>query len=471
MKLEVLSKEECAVIHAAALKVLEETGVKVEHEVVRQRLLEAGAKEAARADVLLFPSKMVKEYLALAPSRLRFATMAGEVREFGPESFPVFWTAAGLNILDNGLKRPTKEADMAAVARISEELASVFAVVGISIGEYPPFARDFAGFRIIAENTTKHIRPVIFTPRGIEAFIEMAQALLGSTPIREKPIFSLGYCILSPLHWGRSALEVFLRSSGHGIPIMINSEPTGGATSPVTLAGTTVVTDAEEISGIVICQVLEPGRPCLYNSGFTHVLDMRTASVVTGGPENALFGAICSAMAKYHGFVSASWMCTDSPVDDEQASYEKALTGLSHALSGVNMIWGVGQLEAEMTLSLPQFVVDDEVAGMAQRICRGVRADEDSLALDLVLERGPASEYLSTEHTLQRFRSELYEPRLSQRARRQRWEELGAKDTLARARERVADILARRDEPLLDPARSRELRRIEKQWLDRLSRA
>ena len=59
--------------------------------------------------------------------------------------------------------------------------------------------------------------------------------------------------------------------------------------------------DAEVISGIVINQLIEPGRPCIYNSGFAHVFDMMTTLVLTGSPENALLQAAGAEMAQYHG--------------------------------------------------------------------------------------------------------------------------------------------------------------------------
>ena len=52
-------------------------------------------------------------------------------------------------------------------------------------------------------------------------------------------------------------------------------------------------------------------------------------------------------------------MCTDSLIDDQQASLEKVLTGLSQMLGGANVIWGVGQLESQKALSPVQAVIDD----------------------------------------------------------------------------------------------------------------
>ena len=137
-------------------------------------------------------------------------------------------------------------------------------------------------------------------------FMEMAQVLLDGTPLRERPIVSTGFSILSPLHWTSLALGVFKATSGLGVPVMINSEPLGGGTAPVTLAGCLVIGDADTLSGLVINQLLEPGRPCIYNVGFAHVLDMSSAIALTGSPENALLQAAGADMPSHRG---ASWCC------------------------------------------------------------------------------------------------------------------------------------------------------------------
>ena len=108
-------------------------------------------------------------------------------------------------------------------------------------------------------------------------------------PVFPGPWFSIGFTAHGPLRWTNLALEVFARSAGHGIPVTVNGEPMAGASAPVTLAGAFAVGNAEILAGIVVNQILEPGRPVVYNLGLGHVLDMRRATAVTGGPENALY--------------------------------------------------------------------------------------------------------------------------------------------------------------------------------------
>ena len=219
--------------------------------------------------------------------------------------------------------------------------------------------------------------------------------------------FTLGYSIVSPLTWTETALELFYRTRGYGIPVMINSEPLAGGTSPVTLAGSLAMADAEVLSGIVINQVIEPGRPCIYNSGFAHVFDMMTTLVLTGSPENALLQAAGAEMAQYHGLPSASWALSDSAMLDSQASSEKLLTALIHTLSKVNMVWGIGNIETSKTISPEIAVIDNELIGNCKRFSERFIVDEEHLAFNLIKEIAFNGSFLESAHTLEHFQEEI----------------------------------------------------------------
>ena len=201
--------------------------------------------------------------------------------------------------------------DLVDLARVVDACDNIHGMVGTSIANAAPTTRDFVGFRIMAEHTGKHLRPCIYTPGGARTVMEMAQVLLDGDTLAERPIVGMGFSIISPLHWTALALGVLRSTAGLGIPT-INSEPLGGATAPVTLAGCLVIGDADTLSGLVVDQLLEPGRPCFYNIGFANVFDMSAGLALTGAPENALLQAAGADLAKYHGMPCASWMSTES---------------------------------------------------------------------------------------------------------------------------------------------------------------
>lgn len=251
--------------------------------------------------------------------------------------------------------------------------------------------------------------------------------------------------------------------------MMVNSEPLAGGTAPVTLAGALTQANAEALSGIVILQVLEPGRPCVLNLGFSHMLDMRTALATSGQIQDGLIAAAGAEIARYHGLPSASWMSSDNSLCDEQSVLEKATTGLLHALGGVNILWGVGQLETEFTLSMEQAVIDNELAGMLLRAQRGIEVNPETIAEDVIRDCATTGGFLTHEHTLRHFREEHIESTLTCPQRREAWTAAGSPTLGERASKRVEELLSGPREPCLTPDQAAELRKIEEKWIQRLA--
>ena len=454
-------------INAASLDLLETVGVKVDHPAVLGKLLSAGAKECDGR--VRLPRRLVEECVSRAQRSIRLADRRGGCVEVGADGGTVFWGGNSLCIARGRDRKEMDSLDLAEFTRLLDALGHVQGAVGTSISDYPPQVRDFVGFRILAEHSTKHLRPVIFSPEGPLAIIEMAEVLAGDVPLAERPIVSFGYSIVSPFHWTTTALELFLRTSGRGLPMMVNAEPMGGGTAPVTLAGLLAQANAEALSGIVILQVLEPGRPCVFNLGFAHMLDMRSALATSGRTQDGLIAAAGAQIARYHGLPSASWISADNSICDEQSTLEKATTCLLHVLGGVNIIWGVGQLETEFTLSPEQAILDNEIAGICLRAQRGIEVNPEAIALDVIKECALTGDYLGHDHTLSHFRDEIIESDLTAPRRREDWLAAGALTLGDRLKARVEEILSRPQQPCVTPEQSQSLREIEQRWIAKLT--
>lgn len=449
-----MNEQDSSRIHDGSVRILEEIGIRLEHDEIIARLIKAGAKPGAGAQVIRFPRAMLKEYLALAPPRVTLADRQGASAELTPESASVFWTNPALNLLTGAERRELTSHDLADIARLCDHLENVQGVMGVAMRDVPPAHRDFVGLRIMAENCRKHLRVLCFTPRGMEALARMKAIFPG-------PWFSIGFTAHGPLRWTHLALDIFLKSAGHGIPITINGEPMAGVTGPVTLAGSIAVGNAEILAGIVINQLLEPGRPVIYNLGLAHVFDMKHATAVTGGPENALLAQASAALGRFYRIPSGSWVSTESVFEDEQAALEKMFGIHTHTMNRVSLVWGLGQLESEKTISLAQLVMDNEMVNYARRYERGFQVNDDELAFELVREVGPAGSYLDTDHTLARFREAFFQPAI---LNRDAWD--SARQPLAQvARQRALDLLAGDREPKIGAAQSAELRRVESEFI------
>jgi len=454
-------------IQASALEILSEVGVKITHSEIRKLLLNVGAKEI-RNEVFLFPPELISEALKKAPRSVRFMDLQGNLVEVQAGSMPLFWTGNAMYYLRGSERRELTRELYVEFCRIANHLPHLHAIVGTNLPDYPDAARDFVGFRAMAENTQKHLRPVIFTPKGIEIILEMADVLLEGKSLKEYPILSFGFTCVSPLRWSDSALEVFRVSSGYSLPLMINSEVICGVTGPVTLAGSLALATAEALSGVTIAQLLEPGRPVIFNLGFSHIFDMKFAETLTGSPEGGLLGAAGSEIAHFYNLPSASWMNTESKIPDAQAAYEKTLLGLLHALGGVNLIWGIGNLEATLTLCPEQAVIDNEIAAGILRAWKGIQIDEARMALQTIKAMGQKADYLNSDHTFTFFREEFLMTNLLSRERWTIWDEGGRKSLRERSEERVGDLLKKPSPEHLSGSQKTKLERIEKKWLDKI---
>ena len=339
-----------AQIHEASLEILDNPGVKIEHDGIINLLKNAGAISGRDSQVIRFPEELVMECIRQAPSEVTFADRRNGGHQVSPGGKSMIWSVPGMNIYRHNEHRRFLKSDMGDIARLIDQLPEVDCVFGMSMDDVPPGVRDVVGLRIMAENTSKHIRVLSFTPEGAEVICEMRN-IVGSDPW-----FSMGFTAHGPLRWTNLALEIFARTAKRKIPVTINGEPMAGVSGPVTLAGSAAVGNAEILAGLVINQVLEPGRPCIYNLGLAHVFDMRTAIAVTGAPENHIFADISATMGRFYQLPSCSWVSTESMSPDSQAALEKGIGFFTHLQSGVSIIWGVGQLESELTISPAQAV-------------------------------------------------------------------------------------------------------------------
>ena len=433
-----MTEEAAERIHRASLNLLDNPGVRIEHEGIYKALMQAGAKPGTDAQVVRFPNALVMDCVGQVPTEVFFADRKGGGHTVTPDGVSRVWSVPGLNYQRRGSHRLMSRADLVDFAHVLNQLGEVDGIFGAALSDAPTGTGDVVGLRILANATHKHIRVLSFTPEGADALCAMRAV------VADRPWFSVGFTAHGPLRWTHLALEIFARTAGHGIPCTVNGEPMAGVSGPTTLAGAAAVGNAEILAGLVVNQVLEPGRPCVYNLGLAHIFDMRTAIAVTGAPENHLLADVSAAMGRFYHLPSCSWVSTESMCVDGQASLEKAIGFLTHLQSGVSLIWGVGQLESEMTLSPAQAVSDHEILRYARRYLRGMEVTEETLAVDVTRAVGISGSFLDTDHTLAHFRSEFFEPSVLFRQKRANWTARG-NQTLYDAAEDCADALIGRD--------------------------
>jgi len=275
--------------------------------------------------------------------------------------------------------------------------------------------------------------------------ISMAEEIAGGKErLRERPIISfITSFVKSPLQLADSTVLVLMKIAEEGMPVALSTAPMAGSTSPVTLAGTLAQVNAEQLCGMILTQSINPGTPVIYGAIPT-IADMQTMNFLDGAIELGILAAGAAQLSQYYNFPYYAWGgLTDSKIPDIQAGYEKGMTLIMAALAGANYIHNAaGMLESTTTVAYEQYVIDNEIIGMAMRALQGIEVNENTLALKVIDKVGPGGNYLAEAHTVKHMRSELFFPKVSDRSLREEWISKGGKDARERAREIAKNILA-----------------------------
>jgi len=112
------------------------------------------------------------------------------------------------------------------------------------------------------------------------------------------------------------------------------------------------------------------------------------------------------------------------------------------ALSGANMIYGLGMIDLGMTLDFAQLVVDNEIAKMTRRILEGIPVSDDTIALELIRSVGAGGHFLAEKHTLKNMRAVQAQTKLFDRQPYAKWELAGRRELAERAGDEARRILA-----------------------------
>jgi trimethylamine--corrinoid protein Co-methyltransferase len=154
-----------------------------------------------------------------------------------------------------------------------------------------------------------------------------------------------------------------------------------------------------------------------------------------------MISAATVKMAQFYNL--PSWIgagLSDSKVPDAQAGYEFGINALTGALSGANIVYGAGALEAALTVDYAKLVLDCEGMKYIRKILGGIEVTEDTLALDVIHQVGPGGEFLNQKHTYDNMRTQSQVDVFS-RGTRSAWAAAGGRDAAQAAYEKAAHIL------------------------------
>jgi trimethylamine--corrinoid protein Co-methyltransferase len=436
----ILSEDDIARVHASSLRVLEQTGFSVEDRDLCRELSARGIPADESSGRVKMPSEVVENALRTAPGGFTIHARDGTSLEVLPGKWPPSTYGGSTKVLDYGADalRPSTYVDLVRFVRLGDALPDVHIVKEVCCAQdIPEDGRCPRSVAAVMSHSGKFAAAAPLNLEEARVWTDLAERTADDGDLAEHPNICIGIVATSPLRLNRDSAEILRHTTAVGIPLQITTSPIVGVSSPVTLAGTLAVINAEHLFLLTVAQILREGSPvCL--GGSLGLMDMQSGDVSFGCQERYLVLAANIQLLSHYGL---PYYTAAGPVDswhpDVQCGAEKALIwGARGPESGLPAAT-FGALMGGQAVSLEQMVIDAEIYRAVERLHRPFGVDEEALAIEAIDRVGPGGSFLTDPHTLRRLRQEERAVSdLMNRAGHQ------GTDMLEKAHDRVEEILS-----------------------------
>lgn len=464
----ILSDKQIEELHLGTLQILERTGVTFDCQEAIELLGDAGA-DVSNPNRVKIPSYMVEQALRTAPKTITLYTRDGEpaivLNGMTGSHFGAGPISRGGG--DPYTLKPRKSyvEDVADGARLIDALPNI---EWCWLGAGPQPFGDMSSSINLLQFMLNSPKPVFTEHLNVSSLREMIELCSivagGEEQLRKKPFLGSSSEPVSPLIQGKDAMEKSLLCAEKGIPNVVYSMPMSGATAPATYAGCLATANAEILSQLVVTQLKSPGAPIILGAICT-IMDMKTTICSYGAPEMSLMVGALTELCHYYKLpMFGTAGCTDAAVFGVQAAVEVTYQIFISVLTGADLIHDVG-VAYHARMGFPELVVlVNEIIDMVKVLMGGIEINDETLPLDLIERLGPGANYLAEPHTLKHFRK-FWVPEMFDRSFIKKE---GVKDCEEKLSEKILEILKTHKPKPPSEDLVKELKKVEKTWLDRL---
>src|SRR5688572_3499801 len=442
----------------AAYRLLEEAGLEFRSNRALAILEECGAQVDHASQLVRMDRAMVQHYVAMAPNQF-------DVHARNPEhdtvmgtnriNFNTVGSPPNVSDLERG-RRPGTYRDLCDLVKLNHALGVIHLAGGAVVEplDLPVPTRHLENLYAILRYTDRPVVARTVSRFRAEDAIDMAAIARGKTrdELAGEPSVLTSFNTNSPRRVDEELLDGLMCFAEYGQINMVTPFTLAGAMAPVTVAGALVEQTAEALGVIAFTQMVRAGAPVMFG-GFTSNVDMKSGAPAFGTPEYVKATLAGGQIARHFKLPYRASNVNASNAVDAQSTYESAMSLMACVLGHVHMVHhGLGWLEGGLTASFEKTVVDAEMIRAWAETLKPIEVDDESLAVETIMEVAPGGHFFGSAHTLKRFEKAFYAPIISDWRNYQAWEIDGAKTATQRAHETYKRLLAEYEPPAIDEA-------------------
>ncbi len=466
--LQVLSADECSRIHEETLKILSETGVRVDSGRGRAYLQQAGAIVDGTAHIVRFPRGLVEKCLNQAPKEFNLGSRRqGKSLTMNRGDCGVVLDGGAIYTYDaqNESRRQATLEDWYLATRLGDCLDEIDVYWSVIEGCWGHTPGDIVAYwKAVFQNFSKHVQDATVTPEESRWMLEVFQVVFGGREgFKQTLPISFIVCPASPLIIEGAYTDAYLETLGWGIPLAVMTMPLLGISGPATLISELVLANCETLAMLCLAESASPGTPFIYAAAPV-IADMRSGRFGSGEVEHSLLGAAVTQIARMYKLpVESSVGGSDHYIPCLQAEYERALNYSLPILARPDLLVAPGLLGGSTIFSPEQLLIDVEVIQRCKRLSVGILSHTDSWLVEVIAAVGHGGNYLAHKSTRQAVHSgEVYHSHLGLHGSYEQWISSGSPGLLEEIHQDVLDKLANHHPLSLPDDVERELVTLER---------
>ncbi len=468
-RLSVLSEEDMETVHEKTLEMLEETGIRVKSKPTLEMMERGGASVDWDIMTAYLPEYLIDDAVKKMPKEIslcgRLPERDMQAPRLGPPYMATNGTAVYITDLDTGEKRTSMGKDLRDLMLVCDALDPLdYAWPLVTAHDGPEGGHGLNDLAIALQSTGKHFQGEAMSAEEARSMVRMASAVVGGEEeLARRPIFSVIQCPICPLEFEKGSVEAVVEFARAGIPVVSMSMALCGLTSPVTLASTIAIVNAENLASFVISQLAKPGAPVVYSSE-SSVINMQTGEIKYGAMEQAITAAAVAQMAKSYSaptMVGSFGVGLHGDVPGITADPAELAFTMMTNMALTDFASGLGGIDQAKGASLEQLVMDSDIWESMRQIRRDISFEDDDFVLELIDSVGPGGNFLNVPHTARSMRKELFVPEKMKADLYESYRLDADRDkAVSAARERVRHILATHEPEPIDADVKKDIQRI-----------
>lgn len=407
VKLSMFTREDMQRVHDYSLKLLWENGINIASERALELFKKNGFK--VNGSQIFMTQKQVEDALDKVPSHFVLQGRNEKTSlDLGGGSYGVCSPIGPVNVrtMDGGLQKGTlKDAENLTKIYQASKVINLNTNNGVEANDIPAENRHLEVMRMVLNHTDKPFYTRLFDYNQMHEAMDMVEIAVGEKLERGGKIWlAPGSCpSLSPMGYSREVADCIIALAERGQVVTLGSATSTGVTGPIQIFGTIVMQNAEQLAGIVLAQLVNPGNAVGYGVAACPG-NMHGAKYCCGSPGRVMLqiGSIEMGKNFYNMPTRTEPYTTESSLNDVQSGMESYEGTMCNILAGADYQLGeIGTLDALMTVSYEKTILDEEITSRLLYIKNGIDVSEEAAAVDVIKSVGSGGTFLLEDDTIE----------------------------------------------------------------------